>query len=236
MLRTSCDRHSCLRQPACVGGSVRVRHTAGAAEHASEALSTLNEPRLDRTRSGASACHTLSTTLAHRQRCASLDDAVRVGGSVGGRVGGEGGRAWASSQAAAYGWCCSARSTDALHAERTHGSITHAAERVRATRQHRHPCPPCQRCASLDGAMRVGGRVGGEVGRACASCWAAAYCWCCSARISATLRAERALGSIGHAEECPPLASSHASVRRPSHTTRSGAHASTNRACGCSRA
>eukprot|EP00966_Prymnesium_polylepis_P139030 3212270-Prymnesium_polylepis.1 len=76
--------------------------------------------------------------------------------------------------------------------------------------------------------MRVGWSVGGEVGRACASCWAAAYGWCCSARISATLRAERALGSIGHAEICPPLASSYASVRRPSHTARSGAHASTN--------
>ena len=45
-------------------------------------------------------------------------------------------------ESAPHGWCCWARITDALHAERTHGSIAHAAERVRTTRQHHHPCPP----------------------------------------------------------------------------------------------
>eukprot|EP00966_Prymnesium_polylepis_P151127 3491461-Prymnesium_polylepis.3 len=37
-------------------------------------------------------------------------------------------------ESAPHGWCCSARIADALHAERTHGWIARAAERVRATR------------------------------------------------------------------------------------------------------
>ena len=117
----------------------RLRRMAGAAQHASQALSTLSErPARSHTQRSECVPHVSTATLAHHQRCASQGGAVRVGGSVGGEVG----RAWASSQAAAHGWCCWARNTDALHAERTHCSIAHAAERVRATRQHRHPCPP----------------------------------------------------------------------------------------------
>ena len=55
---------------AYVGGAMRVRRTAGAAQHASQTLSTLSE-RTARSHAQrrASACHTFSTTtLAHRQR------------------------------------------------------------------------------------------------------------------------------------------------------------------------
>ena len=111
--RTSCDRRSCLWQPltrSClrqpcvrVGGAMRVRRMAGAAGHASQTLSTLSG-RMARSHTQRSECvpHVSTVTLALRQRCASLDGAVRVGG----RVGGECGRAWASCWAAAYGWCC----------------------------------------------------------------------------------------------------------------------------------
>ena len=78
-------------------------------------------------------------------------------------------------ESAPHGWCCSARITDALHAERTHDSIACAAESERVPHvQHHHPCPPL--------AVRIprwcgegwGGSVGGECGRACASSQAAA--------------------------------------------------------------
>eukprot|EP00966_Prymnesium_polylepis_P116924 2701869-Prymnesium_polylepis.1 len=70
---------------AFVGGSMRVRRTAGAAQHASYTLSTLSG-RTARSRTQRSECvsHVSTTTLAHRQRCASQGGAVRVGGSVGG--------------------------------------------------------------------------------------------------------------------------------------------------------
>ena len=60
-------------------------------------------------------------------------------------------------ESAPHGWCCSARITDALHAERTHGSIACAAESERVPHvQHHHPCPPSAARRSLDGAVRVG--------------------------------------------------------------------------------
>ena len=44
-------------------------------------------------------------------------------------------------ESAPHGWCCWARITDPLHAERTHCSIACAAERVRATRSAPPPLP-----------------------------------------------------------------------------------------------
>ena len=69
---------------AYVGGAMRVRRTAGAAQHASQTLSTLSE-RTARSHAQrrASACHTFSTTtLAHRQRCASQGGARHMAGAA----------------------------------------------------------------------------------------------------------------------------------------------------------
>ena len=77
-------------------------------------------------------------------------------------------------ESAPHGWCCSARITDALHAERAHGSTACAAESERVPHvQRHHPCPPSAARRSLDGAVRVGGSVGGECWRAWASSQAA---------------------------------------------------------------
>eukprot|EP00966_Prymnesium_polylepis_P262528 6064527-Prymnesium_polylepis.1 len=70
---------------------------------------------------------------------------------------------------------CRPRIADALHAERTLASIAHAADRVRAARQHHHPCPPsAARRWALAGWCGEGWWVvGGECGRAWARLWAA---------------------------------------------------------------
>ena len=151
--RTSCDRRSCLWQPltrSClrqpcvrVGGAMRVRRTAGAAGHASQTLSTLSE-RTARSHVQRIEC---VPHVQHHHPCppsAARRSLWMVRGEGWwGSVGGECGRAWASLQAAAYGWCRSARISAALHAERALGSIG-VARKSRPSLRPTHRCGVCR--------------------------------------------------------------------------------------------